>query len=447
MISLPPGWEHAELNELRGSEPNAITDGPYGSNLKSSHYSSQGARVVRLGNIGAGIFLDHDTAFVPLEHFERLKKHRVFAHDIVVAALGDPIGRACILPEMAEPAVVKADCFRFRTSPEISKKYVMLWLNSEQARQRFFARSHGLGRIRINLSDFRGTTMPVAPFPEQQRIVAKIDGLTGKSKRARDRLDHIPRLVEKYKEAMLAAAFHEAQTAAHVDTTLGEIATEVRNGLGKKPTESPGGTPILRISAVRPRQVRIADVRYYPSDDVPPTSMLRNGDLLFTRYNGNADYTAVCGQVRDAQQDLTYPDKLIRVRLRAEALASFVELMCTSPQARSWLIAHIKSAAGQHGISGADLKKLPVPLPSIAVQTSIIHRVESAFTWIDHLRGEATSARRLIDRLDQVVLAKAFGGELVLQDPADEPASVLLERIRAARSMAPKRGRRAKAGA
>ncbi len=64
----------------------------------------------------------------------------------------------------------------------------------------------------------------------------------------------------------------------------------------------------------------------------------------------------------------------------------------------------------------------------------MVRRIESAFTWIDRLVKEATSARKLIDHLDQAVLAKAFRGELVPQDPNDEPASALLEWIRAERT-------------
>ena len=59
-----------------------------------------------------------------------------------------------------------------------------------------------------------------------------------------------------------------------------------------------------------------------------------------------------------------------------------------------------------------------------AQQVTVSH-VETAFTWIDRLASEATSARKLIDHLDQAVLAKAFRGELVPQDPSDEPASIL----------------------
>jgi type I restriction enzyme S subunit len=87
---------------------------------------------------------------------------------------------------------------------------------------------------------------------------------------------------------------------------------------------------------------------------------------------------------------------------------------------------------------------LGIPAFSLPEQSEIIRRIQSAFVWIDRLAADATSARKLIDHLDQSVLAKAFKGELVPQDPADEPASALLDRIRAERAAAPKakRGRK-----
>jgi type I restriction enzyme, S subunit len=102
-------------------------------------------------------------------------------------------------------------------------------------------------------------------------------------------------------------------------------------------------------------------------------------------------------------------------------------------QSRDWLAPYIKTAAGQHGISGADLKRLPIPLPPISLQHTILRRTQTAIAWIDRLASEATSARKLIDRLDQAILSKAFRGELIPQDPTDEPASVVLERNRGER--------------
>jgi type I restriction enzyme S subunit len=106
-----------------------------------------------------------------------------------------------------------------------------------------------------------------------------------------------------------------------------------------------------------------------------------------------------------------------------------------------------KSTSGVNNINSTQIEQLPIKLTSIDEQGEIVRRIDAAFVWIDRLASEATSARRLIDRLDQAVLAKAFRGELVQQDPDDEPASVLLERISAERGAAPKakRGRRAKA--
>jgi type I restriction enzyme S subunit len=79
------------------------------------------------------------------------------------------------------------------------------------------------------------------------------------------------------------------------------------------------------------------------------------------------------------------------------------------------------------------LRNFVFPIAPLIEQTEIVRRIETAFAWIDRLASETTSARKLIDHLDHAVLAKAFRGELVPQDANDEPASVLLERIRAER--------------
>jgi type I restriction enzyme S subunit len=85
------------------------------------------------------------------------------------------------------------------------------------------------------------------------------------------------------------------------------------------------------------------------------------------------------------------------------------------------------------GINVGDVRPLEVPFPPREEQCQVVNLLQSAFNWIDHLASETTSARKLIDHLDKAILAKAFRGELLPQDPNDEPASVLLERIRAER--------------
>ena len=94
------------------------------------------------------------------------------------------------------------------------------------------------------------------------------------------------------------------------------------------------------------------------------------------------------------------------------------------------------------GQFSAEIDTTLFPSAPIEEQSEIVHGIEAAFAWIDRLAKEAASARKLIDHLDQAVLAKAFRGELVAQEPNDEPATALLERIRAERSKAAAPGRR-----
>src|SRR5207237_167749 len=108
----PKHWTIASLDMLAESS-DAITDGPFGSNLKSSHYTSAGPRVIRLQNIGDGEFVDVSAHISP-SHFKDLEKHSVEPGDLVCALLGDTLPRACFIPEHVGPAIVKADCPRVR---------------------------------------------------------------------------------------------------------------------------------------------------------------------------------------------------------------------------------------------------------------------------------------------------------------------------------------------
>jgi type I restriction enzyme S subunit len=122
---------------------------------------------------------------------------------------------------------------------------------------------------------------------------------------------------------------------------------------------------------------------------------------------------------------LVYPDKLIRVRLdRTLAEPAFVEAMFTSASIRQKLEPFIKSAAGQHGISGGDLKSVKLPMPALSVQREIVRRIEIAFVWLDRVAAEHSNASRLLPRLDQAILSKAFRGELVPQDANDKPVEL-----------------------
>ncbi len=172
---LPQGWVWATTNQLASHEPNSITDGPFGSKLKTAHYTETGPRVIRLQNIGDGKFYD-EKAHISYEHFETLQRHEIFAGDLVIAALGPSLPRACIIPEYVGPAIVKADCMRFKPHPELADaKYLLSALNSDVVKRIAAKTVHGIGRPRLNQQEIKSLSIPLPPLAEQQRIVAEVE--------------------------------------------------------------------------------------------------------------------------------------------------------------------------------------------------------------------------------------------------------------------------------
>ena len=204
---LPEGWVWARVEQLASFEPNAITDGPFGSNLKTAHYTSAGPRVIRLQNIGDGVFIDVAT-HISQEHYETLLKHRIEAGDLVIATLGEKPPRACVIPPSIGPAIVKADCIRFHPERQLaSSHYLNCALNAESTRTRMETIVHGVGRPRLNLGEIKAIALPIPPMDEQLRIVAEVE----------DRLSILDKLevaimanlkrAERLRQAVLKQAF------------------------------------------------------------------------------------------------------------------------------------------------------------------------------------------------------------------------------------------------
>lgn len=170
--------DRVPLGSIVGT-PGAIIDGPFGSNLKTDHYQEGGVRVIRLGNIGIGRFIDIDRAFVTPAHADFLHRHRAEVGDVVVAALGDgvrPAGRACLVPPGLGPAIVKADCFRVRTSRSgLDAAFLVHVLNSPQTQAFIQAATRGATRPRMNLVMLKNLAVPIPAIDEQRRLAAQLD--------------------------------------------------------------------------------------------------------------------------------------------------------------------------------------------------------------------------------------------------------------------------------
>jgi type I restriction enzyme S subunit len=120
---------------------------------------------------------------------------------------------------------------------------------------------------------------------------------------------------------------------------------------------------------------------------------------------------------------------------RQKLSAKYLYRLLAAPQIMEQTLA-VATGTAQLTIPLAGLREFELPLPTLDQQIEISRRIETAFAWIDRLASEAKSARKLIDHLDRAVLAKAFSGQLVPQDPNEEPAGVLLDRILSERAAA-----------
>ncbi|MCP1232141.1 restriction endonuclease subunit S [Acetobacter indonesiensis] len=284
--------------------------------------------------------------------------------------------------------------------------------------------------------------IPLPPLAEQRRIVAKLDSLTARITRARAELERAKRLQKQWFSKFLDSEF----SCDGELLRLGELAEDVRYGTAQKCDYNPTLTPVLRIPNIASGNIDTSDLKHstFTEKEIKKLSLC-SGDLLIVRSNGSIDLVGQSAVADTQVSGFLFAGYLIRIRLKnKEVTPYFVHYWLRSPQARSAINAAAKSTSGVNNINSEQLKNLQIKIPSLSKQRIIVSRVIKAFSHADRLETEAERVLALLDRLESSLLAKAFRGELVPQDPDDEPASVLLDRIQAERAAAPKpkRGRK-----
>ena len=205
------------------------------------------------------------------------------------------------------------------------------------------------------------------------------------------------------------------------------LSWSMRNGISVKPDEV-GPLKIFRISAVRPMAFDLNDFRHITDPDGRMEDYrLKYGDLVFTRYNGSRDYVGVSAMYRGDGTHV-FPDKLIRCEINSHIMnASYLEAATNCGESRAHLEGRIRTTAGQSGVSGNDIKAMPVPICSPAEQAEIVEILGTRFEAAEMLDKDVDANLLRAEALRQSILKKAFAGQLVPQDPNDEPASALLK--------------------
>ena len=506
--TLPPGWAWATVGELaevrlgRQRSPDRTTGVGSRPYLRAANVTWQG---VDISDVKEMDFTDAEATVYELH-----------AGDILLneaSGSADEVGKSAIYGGEIAGCCFQNTLIRVRVYGAVTTEFAQLCLYNDARAGRFVEHGRGIGIHHLGAAKMQSWPMAVPPLAEQRRIVAALDEALGRVRAARASLDEAPALLERARQAVLAAAFRgeltEAWRAEHPEveaadelleriraerrrrweeaelakltakgkaptddrwkakyepvhdhakavwaglpqqwrwTTLDEIVDRIDGGTATTAQSNPTAFPVLKSSAVRQRAVNLRDVSYLPNDEGAKSgAVLREGDLLFTRLSGSLEYVANCARVSGLGSDtLLFPDRVFRAVPAPELVPEWIMFAFSCAALRSEIEAAAKSTAGHQRISLADLRKFVLPLPPLAEQHEIVRRVDAALAKLDAVAAAVEATRAQLDAIERAVLAKAFRGELVPQDAADEPAAEMLARLRETRAGAPtKRGRRA----
>jgi type I restriction enzyme S subunit len=315
--------------------------------------------------------------------------------------------------------------------PKIDKDYLFRFL---QTQFQYLQTNHrGTGIPHVDPDIFWNIPVPIAPLPEQQRIVAKLDALFEKIESNKQRLDKIPKLLKRFRQSVLAAAVSGELTNSEIERIpLADLIQDLKYGTSQKSEKNSKGIQILRIPNIEEGgRISIDDLKYA---DLPKNEYERlklvPGDLLLIRSNGSVSLVGRTSIVTEKEKGFAYAGYLIRIRCNKELiLPEYLNIAMASYDLRLQIEIPARSTSGVNNINSDEVKALEIPTPSLDDQLLIIERVSNLFAFADRIESRYAKAKAMLDKFPQSILAKAFRGELVSQNSEDESASVLLERI------------------
>ncbi|WP_435258233.1 restriction endonuclease subunit S [Thioclava sp. FR2] len=424
MSGLPQGWAKTTLGEiasLRGEKtsPASVPEAPF---IGLEDIEPNTSRILKVGKASdvkssVAVFSAGDVLYSRL---------RPYLNKVAVAEF-DGVASAEILVMRPTEA----------TTAEFIRRRIMT-----QEFLDFAALLDKGDRPRVNYTEISRFPINLPPLREQKRIVAKVDGLIARTSRARTDLDRIPTLIARYKQRLLALAFSGELTGGKhgwKEASIGDVAHTQLGKMLDKAKNRGLSTKYLRNINVRWYDFQLEDVLEMPMSKEERLKFdIRDGDVLVCE-GGEPGRSAVWS---DGATDLAFQKALIRVRPKKDSLLPIIlvhYLRHLSDTKK--LEAHFTGSTIKH-LPQRALQSIELSLPPLSQQVEIAQRIASAFNWLDRMAADHAAASNLLPKLDAAILAKAFRGELVPQDPNDEPASALLTRINAKEAVGGARRRR-----
>ncbi len=375
--------------------------------------------------------------------------------------------------------VCSTDILVIQPTPAIEAAFIEYVLGSRDFIAFAMANSAGINLPRTSFKKISNFPLAVPPLAEQRRILARLDALEARSRKARAQLMEVPAQFAQGRQSLLTAAFRGDLTAdwrkaadksseakellaslqkLHDDAPQrrGNAAnasegvhnlnqtdipatweiTELRilcrperpicYGILMPGPEQTNGVPYVRVADFPRDVIRLETVRKTTAqiDAQFTRSRLSAGDILLSIRGTVGRVAFVPPELANA--NITQDSA--RLSIHPAVDARFVAWMLRAPNTQRRMQSAVKGVAVR-GLNIGDVRPLQIPLPPLAEQREIVRRLESAFARLDSAMNAHAEIASEIDRLDQSLLARAFSGFLVPQDPNDEPASALLERV------------------
>lgn len=444
MSDLPKGWTQCSLDNLltaleSGSRPRGGVKG-----ICSGVPSLGGEHLTYKGG-----FDFSSIRYVPEEFADKMTKGRIKSGDILIVKDGATTGKTSFVDSEFpyKKAVVNEHVFICRPSPSIEPNFLFRYLTSQQGQKEILNNFQGSAQGGINLSFASNTKVVLPPLNEQRRIVAKLEKLLAKVNACGDRLDKIPTILKRFRQSVLAAACsgrltadwreqHPAVPSWKKENLINLIEEKPRNGFSGKSVDLVDyetNTKVLTLTATTSGTFR-HDCFKYLAQDIPLDShaWLHPTNILIQRGN-TIEYVGVSAIYTGEPFQFIYPDLMMKIRVKKEiADHKFIYFALSDIRIRNYFRDNATGTAGNMPkINQQVVMNTPIELPPLEEQKEIVRRVEALFQKCDQIKARYQKAKAYTDKLTQAILAKAFRGELVPQDPNDEPAEVLLERIKA----------------
>lgn len=436
-MTLPKGWAEATIAEITTINPKHPNDAD----------RSQSVSFVPMPAVDEHLGAITGATDRPLEEIWTGYTH--FADGDVIFAKITPCmenGKAAVASGLTNGlACGSTEFYVLRSQDGIDCHYLWRFLRQDWFRAEAEKHMSGaVGQRRVPRLYLEEYSLPLPPAAEQRRIVAKLDALTARIARARAELDRVPALTERMRLRAIRDVFGKFgdEEILRIDE-LCKVGTGATPKRGESRYYKNGSIAWVTSGAVNslvvmspnefitPVAIRETNCKVYPA-----------GSLLVALYGEGKTRGKVAKLGIDAatNQALAVLHAFDTVKIVPHWIKLFLEARYEETR---------QEAAGgvQPNLNLGIIKEIRIPVPSLEEQRDGVEQVAILRARADRLESEAARARALLDRLESSILAKAFRGELVPQDDNDEPASVLLERIRAQRAVAPKKTRVARRSA